>query len=97
MGVKVSTGSGSILAASMGFSLSKTRLEIFFDFELFSSSNKGFLKTKRHLASNVWVLCPPAEGYQPPSPLSGAEVSKMAIRVWAILVADLFLQGTVAA
>ena len=38
MGVSDSMGRGSIPAASMGFLLSKTRLEIFFYFDLFSCS-----------------------------------------------------------
>ena len=39
---KIPGGGGSTPAASMGFSLSETRLEIFFDFDLFSCSNKAF-------------------------------------------------------
>ena len=35
MGVQVSTGGGSIPGDSMGLLLSKTWLEIYFDFELF--------------------------------------------------------------
>ena len=54
-----------------GFSPIKTRLEIFFYFDLFSCSNKGFQKSKRYLAQKRAKLALPERHfwapYTPPS------------------------------